>query len=134
MKTSKKEIKNLLDAGKLKDLIQYVVTDTTKADLINALYLLFSKGGDQYHITFESLPYSRGGKYARHTSTLNSTQNWQVKKSEATENYYINTWSTSNSAACAPVIVPKFYTESGKNYHNGLINGQIERLKKQLLP
>ena len=78
MKTTKKEITALYEAGKLKDLCKHIISDGTKADIINALKLMFDMGGQEYEIIFHSLPYSRGGKYARHTSDLHSTQKWEI--------------------------------------------------------
>lgn len=131
MKT-KKEIKELYDAGKLKNLMQCIITDGTKKDIVDALYLLFKQEKEVYEVNFESLPYSRGGKYARHTSTLHSTQRWEVVEYGAS-GYIIETNSTSKSAACPLVVIPKFYTEAGKTYHNGIIETKINELKKQLL-
>ena len=131
MKT-KKEIKQLLEAGKLNMLINYIITDGTKSDIINALFILFKHGGEEYNISFESLPYSRGGRYARHTSTLYSTQKWEICGTDE-NGYYISKSSTSKSAACPDVIVPTFYTEIGKNYFNLIILSQIKELEKKLL-
>lgn len=130
MKT-KKEIKKLYEAGKLTRLMPHIITDGTKADIINALFLLFKQGSQEYNITFESLPYSRGGKYKRHTSTLHSNQKWEI--CEIDNEYYVRKSSTSSSASCPDVIVPKFYTETGKAFHNAKIQEQIDKLKKQLL-
>ena len=129
---TKKEIKAAYEAGKCENLMEYIVTDSTKSDIINALYLLFKKGGDEYQISFESLPYSRGGKYRRHTSTLVSVQSWKVDQYENGA-YYIRTNSSSKSAACPEVVVPKFYTEKGKVFHNFILNKQIEELRGLLL-
>ena len=129
---TKKEIKAAYEAGKCENLMEYIVTDSTKSDIINALYLLFKKGGDEYQISFESLPYSRGGKYRRHTSTLVSVQSWKVDQYENGE-YFIRTNSSSKSAACPEVVVPKFYTEKGKVFHNFILNKQIEELRGLLL-
>ena len=129
---TKKEIKSLYENKKLKYLNEYVIFDGTKKDLIDALYLLFKKGSDEYNIDFESVPYSRGGKYKRHTSTLHSTQKWEIKKS-LEDNYYISTSSTSKSANCPSVIVPKFYTEKGKQFFNSKIENEINKLKMKLL-
>lgn len=129
---TKKEIKSLYESKKLNSLLYSILYDGTKADLINALYLLFKKGGEEYNVSFESLPYSRGGRYVRHTSTLYSTQKWEIKES-AEGNYYISTSSTSKSANCPVVIVPKFYTEKGKQFFNSKIENEINKLKRQLL-
>ena len=129
---TKKEIKSLYENWKLSGLMNNIISDGTKSDIINALYLLFQKGGEEYNVSFESLPYSRGGRYARHTSTLDSTQKWEIKKS-LEGNYYISTSSTSKSANCPSVIVPKFYTEIGKMYYNSIIIEKIQKLEKQLL-
>jgi len=130
MKT-KKEIKSLYDAGKLKNLIPYIITDGTKKDAVNALYLLFKEERGEYRVAFESLPYSRGGKYARHTSTLYSSQRWEVR--EIGGEFYVEKSSSSKSSACPPVMVPKFYTEAGKIFHNSLIEKKIDELKNELL-
>lgn len=127
MKT-KKEISELLNAGKLDSLMNHIITNGTKRDIIDALYLLFQKGSDSYNITFESVPYSRGGKYARHTSTLHSTQSWKIEEI-GESGYCIVTESTSKSGACPTVIVPKFYTEVGKVHHNMILQGQINELE-----
>ena len=55
MKATKKEITALYEAGKLKDLCSHIITDGTKADIINALKIMFDLGGEEYEITFESL-------------------------------------------------------------------------------
>ena len=112
-------------------LKHYIITDGSKRDTIDALYLLFKQGSDEYQISFQSLPYSRGGKYARHTSTLYSVQKWEII--EMSDGFYIYKSSTSKSASCPDVIVPKFYTETGKAFHNAKIQEQIDKLKKQLL-
>lgn len=130
MKT-KKEIKQLLESGKLESLKNYIIYDGTKKGLIDALYLLFEQNSLEYQISFQSLPYSRGGKYALHTSTLYSTQKWEVV--EGGNGYYIYKSSTSKSANCPSVIVPKFYTESGKVFYNSIIENKIKELKNQLL-
>lgn len=130
MKT-KKEIKELLESGKLENLKKHIITDGTKSDIINALYLLFAKGKDEYNISFESVPYSRGGKYARHTSTLHSTQKWEVV--DLSGEYYVLTYSSSKSANCPPVVIPAFYTETGKNFYNSLIEIKISELQKRIL-
>lgn len=127
MKT-KKEIAELLNAGKLTNLMMHVITDGTKRDIINALHLMFKQESDSYDITFESIPYSRGGKYARHTSTLHSTQSWKIIE-DYNGCWYITTESTSKSGACPPVIVPKFYTQVGKVHHNMILQGQINELE-----
>jgi len=133
MKTiTKKEVKELLNAGKLTELKKYIITDGSTSDTINALHLLMAKKSDEYYVSFESLPYSRGGKYKRHTSTLSSIQKWEVKVSPE-GNYYVDKSSTSKSVNCPTVIVPKFYTEIGREYHNRLINIKIDDLKKQLI-
>lgn len=121
----------MYDAGKLKSLMHHIITDGTKKDIIDALYLLFKEEKQVYEITFESLPYSRGGNYKRHTSLLYSTQSWYIKKYDS--GYAINTESTSKSAVCPLVIIPKFYTEAGRAFHNGIIETKINELKKQLL-
>lgn len=131
MKT-KKEIKELLEAGKLENLKKYIITDGTKKDEIDALYLLFKQESDEYNITFESVPYSNGGKYARHTSTLHSTQKWEVVEF-GNSGFCIEKTSTSKSGACPDVIVPKFYTEVGKNWHNSLIENKIKELQKRTI-
>jgi len=128
---TKKQVKELFEAKKLTRLMNYIITDGTKTDTINALYLLMSKGGDEYDITFESVPYSRGGKYKRHTSTLCSAQKWEVI--EGDNGYYISRSSTSRSANCPSVIVPIFYTETGRQYYNSIINNKIEVLRAQLI-
>jgi len=132
MKVTKKQVKELLEAKKLASLIQYVITDGSKSDMVNALHILINTGSAEYKVSFESLPYSRGGKYARHASTLYSTQKWEVK-----ENYegslYISTGSTSNSAACPSVNIPMFYTEIGRNFHNFQIESKIEKLKLKMI-
>ena len=130
-KMTKKEIKSLFENGKLKSLMSNIIYDGTKQDAIDALCLLFKKGSDEYNVTFESLPYSKGGKYARHTTTLHSTQSWEIK--EYIAGYYISINSTSKSANCPPVIVPKFYTEKGKNFYNSKIKSQIQELENKLL-
>ena len=133
MKTyTKKEVKNLYDSGKLSNLTNYVISNGTKADIIDALQLLLNKGSEEYDVRFESLPYSRGGKYARHTSALCSTQKWEVVEG-GISGFYIYKSSTSKSAACPSVVVPKFYTEIGKKFFNDGILDQIEQLKKKLL-
>ena len=132
MKITKKEIRNLLEAGKLNELQQYIISDNTKADKINALQILFKKEKDFYNIEFESLPYSRGGRYKRHTSTLHSVQSWELKFSEY-YGWYIATSSSSNSANCPPVDVPIFYTEAGRAFHNQKIQQQIDELKSKML-
>jgi len=131
MKT-KKEIAELLNAGRLSNLMENIITDGTKRDTIDALYLLFKQGDDSYDITFESIPYSRGGKYARHTSTLHSTQSWKIIE-DCNGCWHISTESTSKSGACPSVIIPKFYTEAGKSYYNAQILSKINELQKQLL-
>lgn len=132
MKANKKEIKQLLEAGKLYNLTNFVITDGTQSDLINALKMMFDLGREQYDVEFESLPYSRGGKYARHTTTLHSTQQWVVSQ-DARGAYFIDRFSTSKSANCPLVEVPKFYTEKGKAFHNAIIESKISELKQQLL-
>lgn len=131
MKT-KKEIKQLLEAGKLRNLMKYIITDGTKSDTINALYLLFKQNSGEYNITFESCPYSRGGKYRRHTTTLHSTQKWEVVE-YGSSGFDVEKTSTSKSGACPSVIVPKFYTESGKNFYNSVIEKQIAELQNKML-
>ena len=133
MKTTKKEIAALYAAGKLNSLLANIISNNSKADIINALKLIFDKERDEYSAFFESVPYSRGGKYARHTSTLHSNQSWFLTKGVSTGNYFIDTKSTSNSANCPAVIIPKFYTEVGRIFHNSQIELEIERLKNELL-
>ena len=128
---TKKEIKSLYENKKLKYLNEYVIFDGTKKDLIDALYLLFKKGSDEYNIDFESVPYSRGGKWTRHTSTLHSVQSWKIEERDGL--YYITTRSTSKSDNCPAVIVPKFYTEKGKKHYNYIIIETIQALEKKLL-
>lgn len=41
--------------------------------------------------------------------------------------------STSKSANCQSVVVPKFYTEIGKISHNSKIQEKINEIQKQLL-
>ena len=130
-KITKNEIKSLFENGKLKSLMSNIIYDGTKQDANDALYLLFKKGSDEYNVTFESLPYSRGGRYAKHTSTLHSTQSWEIKEYDGC--YYVSVNSTSKSANCPSVIVPNFYTEKGKNYFNNKIQSNIDSLQKQLL-
>ena len=132
MKTTKKEIKQLLETGKMSNLTNIVITDGTQSDLINALKMMFDLGREQYEITFESLPYSRGGKYTRHTSTLHSTQKWEIVE-YGISGYCVNRTSTSKSANCPLVEVPKFYTEKGKAFYNAAIESKISELKQQLL-
>lgn len=133
MKKTKKEIKEFLEAGKLKNLCNYIISDGTKLDIIDALKMMFDLGGEEYEITFESLPYSRGGRYARHTSTLHSTQSWFISIGITSGIYFIDTKTTSNSAACPAVKIPMFYTEKGRIFHNSIINDKIEELKTKLL-
>ena len=128
---TKKEIKSLYESGKLSLLMNNIVSDGTKKDLIDALYLLFKKGSDEYIIEFESVPYSRGGKWRRHTSTLHSVQSWKIEERDGS--YYITTRSTSKSDNCPTVIVPKFYTEKGKKHYNSIITEKIQELEKKLL-
>lgn len=130
MKT-KKEITELYKSGSLNKLMAHIITDNTQSDIVNALYLLFKAERGEYNVTFESVPYSRGGRYARHTSTLHSIQSWDVYCFDG--NYYIRTNSTSKSVACPPVIIPKFYTEKGKAYFNSKIHAQISDLQKKIL-
>ena len=131
MKT-KKEIRELLKSGKLNNLLKYTINNGTTADQVDALYLLFKQESDIYVVEFESLPYSRGGKYARHTSTLTSHQTWRVVE-HGVSGYVIETERTSKSANCPSVIIPKFYTEKGKNYHNAKIHEKIKELENKLL-
>lgn len=129
---TKKEIKELYKAGKLKGLMNHIITDGTQSDIIDCLYLLFKKGGDSYEVTFESIPYSRGGKYRRHTSTLRSVQTWGIEYWE-NSGYNIVSSSSSKSGNCPVVIVPKFYTEKGKQFFNSKIENEINKLKMKLL-
>jgi hypothetical protein len=128
---TKKEVKELYEAGKLKGLMMHIISDGTKSDVINALQMLINYGGGEETITFESVPYSRGGKWKRHTSTLSSTQKWEVV--EGGSGYYVSCSSSSISGNCPAVVVPKFYTEKGKEFHNGIIYTKIQELKKKLL-
>ena len=130
-KITKNEIKSLFENGKLKSLMSNIIYDGTKQDAIDALYLLFKKGSDEYNVTFESLPYSKGGRYTRHTTTLHSTQSWEIKEYDGC--YYVSVNSTSKSANCPSVIVPQFYTEKGKNFYNSKIKAQIQELENKLL-
>ncbi len=127
-KITKKEVKSIYEAGKCANLMKHIITDGSKKDTIDALYLLFKTGSGSYERTFESVPYSRGGKYARHTSTLHTTQSWGVEELGAS-GYCILTHSTSNSRNCPPVVVPTFYTEVGKAYYNAKIQGKINELE-----
>ena len=131
MKT-KKEIRELLINGKLNNLLKYTINNGTTDDKVDALYLLFKQESDSYVVEFESLPYSRGGKYARHTSTLTSHQTWRVVE-YGVSGYGIETERTSKSANCPSVIIPKFYTEKGRNYHNAKIYEKIKELENELL-
>lgn len=132
-KISKKEVKQLYEAGKLKPLMMHIISDGTKSDIIDALQLLINCGGSSETIKFESLPYSRGGKYARHTSTLTSVQSWQVCRCGDDGDFYITKESTSKSANCPNVVVPKFFTEKGQQFHNSIIRQEIESLKRKLI-
>ena len=131
MKITKKQIKKLVDANQVDALLKHIITNGTKKDKIDALSLLFKSSGEEYEISFESVPYSRGGRYTRHTSTLTSTQKWEVV--EGCERFYIKTSSTSNSGACPAVIIPKFYTPAGKEFHNDNIRARIAELELQKL-
>lgn len=130
MKT-KKEISKLLEDGYLESLKKYIVTDGTKKDTVDALYLLFKKNSDTYEVTFESLPYSKGGRYLRHRTTLFSIQRWEIIGD--TNGFRIYCSSTSKSLNCPRVIVPMFYTEKGKTFYNSKIENEIKKLKEKLL-
>ena len=131
MKT-KKEIRELLKSGKLTNLLTHTITNGTTVDQVDALYLLFKQEFDSYVVEFESLPYSKGGRYKRHTSILTSHQIWRVVE-YGVSGYVIETERTSKSANCPSVIIPKFYTEKGKNYHNAKIYEKIKELENKLL-
>jgi hypothetical protein len=92
---------------------------------------MFKQGSGEYNVSFESVPYSRGGKFKRHTSTLHSTQKWEIV--DGVNEYYISTSSSSRSGACPSVKVPMFYTEVGKTAYNQGILNQISELQKKLL-
>ncbi len=132
MKMTKKEIRIAYDNGEMRNLMPYIITDETKLDTVNALYLMFLKGSGEYEVTFDSVPFSKGGKYKRHTTKLKTTQKWEIIYNEHT-GYFIKTSSTSNSANCPAVIIPKFYTEKGKEFHNAVIQKQIQDLSKNIL-
>lgn len=130
MKT-KKEINKLLEDGCLENLKRYIITDGTKKDTIDALYLLFKKNYDTYEVTFDSLPYSKGGRYLRHTTTLLSVQRWEII--EDINGFRVYCSSTSRSLNCPPVIVPMFYTEKGRVFYNSKIESEIKKLQEKLL-
>ena len=65
-------------------------------------------------------------------TTLTSHQTWRVVE-VGISGYVIVTESTSKSANCPSVIIPKFYTEKGKNYYNAKIHEKIKELENELL-
>ena len=132
MKTTKQEVKIAYENGKMDELLQYIITDGTKSDIVNALYLMLKNNSGEYEATFDSVPFSKGGKYKRHTTKLKTTQKWEIIYNENT-GYFIKTSRTSNSANCPAVVIPKFYTEKGKEFHNSIIQKQIQDLTKNIL-
>jgi hypothetical protein len=106
---TKSEVRQLIANGKVENLMKYCVY-FNDSQLESAIYQMLNTKEGSYVVSFQSLPYSKGGKYARHTSTLTSLQEWKVVLWN--DKYYVETYSSSKSAACPSVKVPKFGTKS----------------------
>jgi len=113
MKTiTKIQIAQLVKEGKIENLKKHLVF-FNKKQLIDALHLMFNEKNTSYDVSFESVPYSRGGKYARHTGTLNSTQSWSIQE-YGVSGFMVLTNSTSKSGNCPFVVIPTFGTVEAK--------------------
>jgi hypothetical protein len=77
--------------------------------------------------SFESLPYSKGGRYARHTSTLYNTTTFVFNK----YNNFIELFNSSKSANCPSFSIIVYSDASLNTIHNELLK-EIEIANKNL--